>query len=127
MAEGSSCGVLETQAQLGTRMLQLAFNVRRAPLDVAAVRQGVAHAIDGAALVTTVGQPANHSVWEDNDPLFANAQAWYADASAGYQRVDLPAAARLLEQGGLVADARGTWTSHGQPVDLVVVWAQDDP
>jgi len=127
LAQASSSPLLESQTQLGTRMLQLAFNVRHVPLDVAAVREGVAHTIDRAAIATTVGQPALHSVWEDNHHLFANTQTWYADNAAGYERVDLPAAARLLEQGGLVADSRGTWTSHGRPIDLVVAWALDDP
>jgi len=108
-------------------MLQLEFNVRHAPLDSVAVRQGVAHAVDRAAIATMAGQPEDHSVWEDNDHLFSNGQAWYADDAQGYQRLDLPAAARLLEQGGLVADARGTWTLRGSPVDLTVVWASDDP
>ena len=127
LAQASASPSLSSQAQLGTRMLQLVFNVRHSPLDVATVRQGVAHAIDRAAVATSVGQPADQSVWEDNDHLFANAQAWYADDAAGYARLDLPTAARLLEQGGLLADARGTWTSHGHPLDLVVAWAFDDP
>ncbi len=127
LAQVSSSASLQTQAQLGTRMLQLEFNVRHAPLDSVAVRQGVAHAVDRAAIATMAGQPEDHSVWEDNDHLFSNGQAWYADDAQGYQRLDLPAAARLLEQGGLVADARGTWTLRGSPVDLTVVWASDDP
>ena len=127
LAQASSSASLLSQSQLGTRMLQLDFNVRHPPLDSAAVRQGVAHAVDRAAIATLAGQPQNHSVWEDNDHLFANTQAWYADDAVGYERLDLPAAARLLTQGGLVADPRGTWTVRGQPVDLTVVWAADDP
>jgi ABC-type transport system substrate-binding protein len=108
-------------------MLQLEFNVRRPPLDSAAVRQGIAHAVDRAALVTSIGQPEDHSVWEDNDHLFANSEPGYNDDASGYETPDLNAAAHLLQQGGLVADAEGRWTSHGSPVDLTLVWADDDP
>ncbi len=51
MAQASSSSVLQTQVGLGTRMLQLEFNVRHAPLNAATVRQGIAHAIDRAGLV----------------------------------------------------------------------------
>ena len=127
MAEASSSSVLESSTSLGTRMLQLDFNVRRPPLDAATVRQGIAHAIDRAGLVTSVGQPENHYVWEDNNHLFSNGQPGYGDGAAGYEQADLAMSTHLLEQGGLAADARGTWSMHGKPVSLTIVWADDDP
>jgi len=127
MAQVSSSPLLETQVGLGTTMLQLEFNVRRAPLNVATVRQGIAHAIDRAGLVESVGQPEDESVWEDNHHVFANSQSGYVDDAAGYEKADLAASARLLQQGGLVSDAHGSWTSHGKPVALNIVWAADDP
>jgi peptide/nickel transport system substrate-binding protein len=126
MAQASSSSVLQTQVGLGTRMLQLEFNVRHPPLDVAAIRQGIAHAIDRAGLVQSIGQPEDHSVWEDNHHLFANGEPGYADGAAGYEEPDLTASARLLEQGGLGLSGRGTWNLHGKPVILSLVWAQDD-
>jgi peptide/nickel transport system substrate-binding protein len=127
MAQASSSSVLQSQSQLGTRMLQLEFNVRRAPLDTALVRQGIAHAIDRAGLVENVGQPEDHSVWEDNHHIFANAQPGYVDDATGYEKADPAVSARLLNQGGLVLDPHGTWSVHGKPVGLTVVWATDDP
>lgn len=127
LARASSSPALQSAANLGTRMLQLTFNVHRAPLDVAAVRQGIAHAVDRAAIVTSVGQPENHSVWEDNDHLVANTEPGYTDNGAGYEKADPVASARLLAQGGLAADAQGTWSQRGKPVGLDLVWAGDDP
>jgi len=127
MAQVSSSPVLESEVGLGTSMLQLEFNVRHVPLNVATVRQGIAHAIDRAGLVEGVGQPEDHSVWEDNHHLFANAQSAYVDDAAGFEKQDLAASARLLQQSGFVADAHGSWTSHGKPVTLNMVWAADDP
>jgi peptide/nickel transport system substrate-binding protein len=126
MAQASSSSVLQSQAGLGTRMLQLEFNVHRAPLDTATVREGIGHAIDRAGLVQSIGQPEDHSVWEDNHHLFANGAPGYGDDAAGYEQADLTASARLLTQGGLTTDAAGTWMSHGQPVTLNIVWAADD-
>ncbi len=119
--------MLQTQVQLGTTMLQLEFNVRRAPLNVATVRQGIAHAIDRAALVESVGQPEDKSVWEDNDHLFANGQPGYDDDATGYEQADPAASTRLLQQSGFVSDAHGSWTRGGKPVSLNIVWAADDP
>ncbi len=127
LAQVSSSSSLLSSSHLGTDMLQLEFNVRRPPLDAVAVRQGIAHAVDRAALVTRIGQPEDHSVWEDNDHLFANTDPGYNDDATGYDSEDLAASARLLQQGGLVADAEGRWTSHGTPLDLTLVWASDDP
>ena len=118
MAQASSSPVLQSQVQLGTTMLQLEFNVRRAPLNVATVRQGIAHAIDRAALVESVGQPEDESVWEDNHHLFANGQPGYVDDAAGYEQADPAASARLLQQSGFVPDAHGSWTKDGKPVSL---------
>ena len=70
------------------RMLQLEFNVRRAPLTAVAVRQGIAHAIDRAGIVQSVGQPEDHSVWEDNDHLVPNGEPGYADDASGYEKAD---------------------------------------
>jgi peptide/nickel transport system substrate-binding protein len=126
MAQVSSSSVLQSQAGLGTRMLQLEFNVRRAPLDMATVRQGISHAVDRAGLVQSIGQPEDHSVWEDNHHLFANGEPGYGDNAAGYQQADLTASSHLLAQSGLTTNAAGTWMSHGQPVTLNLVWAADD-
>jgi peptide/nickel transport system substrate-binding protein len=127
VARLSSSPELETHVSLGTTMLQLIFNVRRAPLDDVAVREGIAHAIDRADIVTTIAQPLDSSIWEDNNHIFANSQPQYMDDASGYVTADPATAARLLSQGGLVPDANGTWTEHGAPVDLHLVWAQDDP
>jgi peptide/nickel transport system substrate-binding protein len=127
MAQASSSPVLSTQQGLGTRMLQLEFNVRRAPLNVVAVRQGIAHAIDRAGIVESVGQPEDHSTWEDNHHLFANGEPGYADDAAGYEKADLVTSAHLLEQSGFTMDVHGTWSLHAKPVSLNLVWAVDDP
>ena len=127
LAELSSSPGLETQESLGTTMLQLVFNVHHAPLGDSAVRQGIAHAIDRAGIAATVVQPLDRSVWEDNNHLFANTQPQYVDDASGYVTADPATADRLLTQGGLVADANGTWTQHGAPVTLELVWADDDP
>ncbi len=127
MAQASSSASLQTQSALGTRMLQLEFNVRHAPLNSAAVRQGIAHAVDRAGVVETVGQPEDHSVWEDNDHLVPNGVSGYADDAAGYAEADLATSARLLDQSGFALDGRGGWTVHGKPVSLDLAWAEDDP
>jgi peptide/nickel transport system substrate-binding protein len=126
LSQVSSSPVLQSQESLGTTMLQLEFNLRRPPLDNVAVREGIAHDVDRATLVTTVGQPEDPSVWEDNHHLFANMQSSYVDDAAGYERADPAAASRLLAQGGLQLDTRGTWSSHGRPLSLTLVWASDD-
>ena len=127
LAQLSSSPRLETQETLGTTMLQLVFNARRAPLDNVDLRQGIAHVIDRAGIVTTLVQPLSPSVWEDNNHLFANAQSQYVDDGSGYVTADAAAADRLLTQGGFVSDPNGTWTEHGAPVTLRLVWATDDP
>jgi len=127
MAQVSSSSVLQTQVNLGTRMLQLDFNVRRAPLNVATVRQGIAHAVDRAGIVQSVGQPEDHSVWEDNDHLLPNGAPGYVDDATGFEKGDPVTSTRLLEQSGFALDAHGTWTTHGKSVSLEIVWADDDP
>jgi peptide/nickel transport system substrate-binding protein len=117
----------ETQSRLGATMLQLEFNVRHAPLDSVAVRQGIAHSIDRVGIVTQVAQPLQHYVWLDGNHLFANFQSAYNDNGTDYETVDLAAGNALLAQGGLVADAHGTWTQHGVPVTLDLTWSADDP
>jgi peptide/nickel transport system substrate-binding protein len=123
----SSSPRVESIVQLGTTMLTLDFNVRAAPLDDQSVRQGIAHLIDRASLVTTLVQPTEPLAWEDNDHLFANSEPWYSDDAAGYEQPDPQTAAQDLTQAGLVADAQGTWTWHGAPLPLELVWASDDP
>jgi peptide/nickel transport system substrate-binding protein len=127
MAALTSSQALETTESLGTTMLQLVFNTKHAPFDNAFVRQGVAHTIDRAGIVSKLVQPVDPSTWEDNDHLFANVQPQYTDDASGYTEPDLAAAARALSQGGLVPDANGTWTLHGSPVAITLAWAQDDP
>jgi len=127
LAQLASLSELATSESLGTRMLQLVFNTRRAPLDDVDVRQGIAHAIDRAGVVTTLVQRLNSSIWEDNNHFFANVQPQYGDDGAGYVYADSATADRLLAQAGLVADPDGTWTDHGSPVTLELAWAVDDP
>jgi len=127
LAALSSSAPLETRESLGTTMLQLVFNTRHSPFDNVVVRQGIAHAIDRADLVTSLVQPLESSVWEDNNHLFANTDPQYVDDGAGYVEPDPVSADRLFSQGGLVADGDGTWTFHGAPVTLTLVWADDDP
>ncbi|HVA04764.1 MAG TPA: ABC transporter family substrate-binding protein [Acidimicrobiales bacterium] len=127
LAQASSSPVLQSQASLGTRMLQLEFNVRHAPLNVVSVREGIAHAVDRAGIVQSIGQPEDHSVWEDNHHLIPNGEPGYADDSTGYATADLVASAHLLQQSGFSLDGHGTWIAHGKPVSLDIVWAADDP
>ncbi|HEY5025170.1 MAG TPA: ABC transporter family substrate-binding protein [Acidimicrobiales bacterium] len=127
IAQASSSSVLQSQSALGTRMLQLEFNVRHAPLNAATVREGIAHTIDRAGVVQSVGQPENHSAWEDNDHLVPNGEPGYVDDASGYAKADLVTAAHLLEQSGFALDGHGTWTVHGKSVSLNLVWAADDP
>ncbi len=127
LAQVSSSSVLQSQTTLGTRMLQLEFNVRHAPLNAATVRQGIAHVVDRAGIVQSVGQPEIPSVWEDNDHLFSNGAPGYVDDAMGYEKVDPVTAAHLLEQSGFALDPHGMWTSHGKPVSLTITWASDDP
>ncbi len=123
----SSAADLESSVSLGTTILQLVFDTKHAPLDDADVRQGIAHALDRADMVTTLLQPMSPLLWEDNDHLFANTESWYTDDAAGYEQPDPVAATRALEAGGLVADPHGTWTWHGSPLQLTLAWATDDP
>jgi len=127
MAQASSSPVFQTQVGLGTSMLQLEFNIRHAPLNTIGVRQGIAHAIDRAGLVESVGQPEDPSTWEDNNHIFANSQSGYTDDAAGYEKADLATSAHLLAQNGMTLDGQGRWTEHGKPMILAIVWAADDP
>ena len=126
-ASVSSSPTLESSLQLGTTMLQLAFNTRRVPLDDALVRQGIAHALDRAQLVTDLVQPLDPLAWEDNNHLFANVQAPYADDAAGYTQPDPAVAARDLTLAGLAPSPTGLWSLHGAAVQLSLAWASDDP
>jgi peptide/nickel transport system substrate-binding protein len=127
IAQLSALPQTETESRLGTTILQLEFNVHHAPLDSVSIRQGIAHAIDRVGIVTSAVQPLQHYVWLDNSHLFANRQQSYRDNATGYETVDLGAADALLSEGGLLADAHGTWTQHGAPVTLDLTWASDDP
>jgi peptide/nickel transport system substrate-binding protein len=127
LAQLSSSSGLETEESLGTTMLELVFNVRHAPLDTLAVREGIAHVIDRKGIVTTVAQPLDASVWEDDDHLFANTQPLYVNDGSGYVTADPATADRLLVQGGLVAGGKGAWSFHDASVTLKLVWAEDDP
>jgi peptide/nickel transport system substrate-binding protein len=126
-SELSALPQTESQTSIGTTMLQLDFNVRHAPLSSAAVRQGIAHAIDRAGIVMKVTQPLEHFAWQDSSHLFPNYQPAYVDDGGDYDTVDPSAADALLSQGGLVADSRGTWTLHGSPVTLDLTWSENDP
>ena len=123
----SSAPAVESTVQLGTTMLALDFNVRDAPYDNQSVRQGIAHLIDRATLVTRLVQPTDPQAWEDNDHLFANIEPWYADDAAGHTQPDPQTGSQDLAAGGVVANAEGTWTWHGSPLVLDLAWASDDP
>ena len=125
-ASVSSSASAESALQLGTTSLQLVFDVRHAPLDQELVRQGIAHDIDRADLVTTLVQPVDPLVWEDNDHLFANSNPWYSDDATGYDQLDLDTGSKDLTAAGLTTDAVGTWDWHGAPVTLTLAWASDD-
>ena len=126
-AQVSSAPTLQSTSNLGTTLLQLVFNTHRAPLDVPEVRQGIAHVLDRASLVTSLVQPLDPLVWEDNDHLFTNTEPWYSDDANGYVEPDAVTGAHLLTAGGLAADAHGAWTLHGAPVTFELTWAADDP
>lgn len=123
----SSLPDAEQKVSLGTQMLQLVFQTHHAPLDSAAVRQGIAHLVDRAGLASTLAQPIMPASWEDNNFLYANVQASYTDDAAGFEKLDTTAAVDDLVDGGLTADSRGHWTIHGAPVELRFLWASDDP
>jgi glutathione transport system substrate-binding protein len=123
----SSSPLLSSQSTLGTTILQLEFNVRQAPFNSAAVRQGIGRSLDRPAIVAAAGQPLDPLVGLDNNHLFANGQTAYADNAAGFHTADPATASQLLTQGGLVATPAATWTLHGTPVSLRVAWASDDP
>jgi len=127
LAQSASSATLESASSLGATMLQLEFNASRPPLASATARQGIAHMVNRPGLVTEVGQPEDHSVWLDNDHLFANFEPGYSDAAAGYETVDPVTGTRLLEQSGFTLGAHGTWTLHARPATLTLVWAGDDP
>jgi peptide/nickel transport system substrate-binding protein len=127
IAQLSSLPDIQSDTSLGTTMLQLDFNVRHAPLDSVDIREGIAHTIDRVGIVTRVAQPLEHYAWQDSNYLYANMQPAYVDDGTGYETVDLGAADALLAQGGLVADAHGTWTLHGAPVTLDLTWSTTDP
>ena len=126
-ASVSSSPTQLSELQLGTTMLQLVFNTRRVPLDNTLVRQGIAHALDRAQLVTGLVQPLDPLAWEDNNHLFANVQAPYADDATGYTQPDPATAVRDLTLGGLVPSSAGPWAFHGAGVQLTLAWASDDP
>jgi len=127
VSELSSLPKTESQSNLGTTMLQLEFNVRHAPLSSVAVRQGIAHSLDRSTIATSVTQPFDHLAWVDDSHLFANLEHAYEDNGTDYETADPGVADAFLAQGGLVADAHGTWTLHGAPVTLDLTWADDDP
>ncbi len=108
-------------------MLQLDFNLRHDPLSSQPVRQGVARAIDRSAVVSQAMGGLQPGAQPDDNYLFANVQSDYNADGTAYDRADVTDAAKLLAQGGLVANAQGTWTLHGTPVTLEFVWASDDP
>lgn len=122
----SSLPNADDTVNLGTTMLQLVFQTHHAPLTSPSVRLGIAHFVDRAAIATQIVQPVLPSAWEDNNFLFANVQPWYSDDATGFEQVDPTAGQDDLADGGLVADTTGTWTAHGTPVVLHLVWASDD-
>jgi peptide/nickel transport system substrate-binding protein len=126
LADLSSSPTLQTNESLGTNMLQLVFNTRHSPFDNVSVRQGVAHEIDRAGIVSNLVSPLDQSVWIDNDHLFSNAQPQYSENGSNYVQPDPTTASRLLQQGGL-ALVNGTWTYHHAPVVIQLAWAYDDP
>ena len=127
LAQAASSSTLQSASSLGATMVQLEFNVTHAPLTSASARQGLAHLVNRPGLVSNVGQPENHSVWLDDDHLFANLQAGYNDDAVGYETVDPVTGTKLLQQSGLTLTPHGVWMTHGKPVTLVLVWAGDDP
>ena len=122
----SSLPNADDQVNLGTTMLQLVFQTHHGPLTNAAVRLGIAHFVDRAAIATDIVQPVMPSAWEDNNFLFANVQPWYTDDATGFEHVDPTAGQDDLIDGGLAMDSTGTWRDHGVPVILHLVWASDD-
>ncbi len=127
LAQVSSTPTLESQVDAGTTMLQLDFNLRHDPLSSQPVRQGLARAIDRTAIVSQATGGLQPGAQPDDNYLFANVQSAYNADGTAYDRPDVTDAAKLLAQGGLVANAQGTWTFHGAPVSLDFVWSSDDP
>jgi peptide/nickel transport system substrate-binding protein len=126
LASVSSVPYLESQTNLGTRILELAYNTTEPPFDLVAVRQAIAKLLDRAAIVEQVAQPIDPWVWEDNDHLFANAQAAYADGASGYHAPNPSEAARLLDGAGFARSPGGRWSYDGRPVVLRLAWASDE-
>ncbi|HXW33576.1 MAG TPA: ABC transporter substrate-binding protein, partial [Acidimicrobiales bacterium] len=128
LAQVSSHPHVESEASIGTTMLQLELNTRREPLNQIAVRQAIGHAIDRGALVTDLIGPMLPEAWVDNDFLAPNLQSdAYSDDAGSSSSVDEAAVSRLMEQAGLSEDASHTWTQFGTPVTLHLTWDADDP
>lgn len=127
LAEASSASTVESEVDPGMTMLQLEFNVHHGPLSSDLVREGVAHAIDRNEIATIATGQILPGLVPDGNHLFANVQQAYSNNGAAFDRADLVTGAKLLTQGGLIPNAEGTWTSHGNPVSLNLVWASGDP
>jgi len=123
----SSSPKFNSQVDLGTTMLQLAFNLQR-PLDQSAdFRQGVAYEIDRRSIVGQLIEPLDPSLQVDDDFLAVNSQHSYTADGVQFQTDDPPAAATLLATAGMTLDAAGSWTVAGTPVVLDLRWASGDP
>lgn len=125
-AVSSLPGVRSTEID-GSAMVQLVFNTRLAPLDLATVRQGIGHLVDRPAIVHDLVVPADPGA-QTLGSFFAPAGAsGPADDGAAYLRPDVAAAERLLAAGGVVRAADGTEQLAGQPFTLTLTWAAGDP
>ena len=102
----------------GRRMLQLEFNVRHAPLNAAAVRQGIAHAIDRAGIVETVSvSPRTIRCGRTTTTSSPTASRATSTTLLATRRPTPCLSARLLEQSGFTIDARGAWIVARQAGD----------
>lgn len=124
----SSDPSVRSSSALGTTMLQLVFDTRRAPLDQTVVRQGIAHLVDRAQIASRLVQPLQPLSWVDGDFLAPNVKRGYVDDGSAYLDADPATADKLLASAGITPNVWDTLTNpDGTPLTLTLTWAADDP
>lgn len=124
----SSVPTVRSSEAIGTTMLQLAFNTHRAPVDQAAVRQGLAHLVDRQAMVADLVRPLQPDTGVLDSFLAPNVSPAYQAGGQAYDGVDPTTALTLLGQAGITPDAQGVLRqADGAPLHLTLTWAAGDP
>ena len=123
----SSSPGIDSQASLGTTMLQLLFDMHKTADQSAAVRQGIALELDRSAIVHDLVGPLDPSVQVDDDFLAADSEHSYTREGQRFDSPNSAGAATLLEGAGMSRSPDGSWTAGGTPVVLDLRWASGDP